>query len=140
MNIAITISSKQRIRKALKVAATLFSAATILIVIAFLLLFPGPQRSIAFTLATGIGTTELQERVDAIEAKAIEGVELSAKGCAFLKDLYICFAKGGKYSMAAPESSRMMFRYLSKTAEPLKTPPSLFAGSRPVKEAIGELR
>jgi hypothetical protein len=39
--------------------------------VAALLLFPGQRLGLAFTLATGIGTRDLQRRIDALEDQAI---------------------------------------------------------------------
>ncbi len=103
----------------------------------FLVYFPGRQGLLAFTLATGIGVTRLQAQVDQLEAKAIKGQELSLAERRFLRDLYTCFAKGG--ALVAPQSSRMMRRYLSRTGESLVVSPGLFTGSAPVRLAMTEL-
>lgn len=105
---------------------------------AFLVYFPGRQSLLAFTLATGIGVTSLQNQVDQLEGKAVRGQEMSVAERRFLRDLYICFAKGG--ALVAPQSSKMMHRYLSRTGEPLAVSPGLFTGSAPVRLAMTELR
>lgn len=109
-----------------------------LCLVAFLVCFPGRQSLLAFTLATGIGVTSLQTQVDQLEAKAVKRQELSLAEKRFLRDLYICFAKGG--ALVAPQSSKMMHRYLSRTGEPLAVSPGLFTGSAPVRLAMTELK
>jgi hypothetical protein len=104
----------------------------------FLVYFPGRQGLLAFTLATGIGVPRLQAQVDQMEAKAIKGQELSLSERRFLRDLYTCFAKGG--ALVAPQSSKMMRRYLSRTGESLVVSPGLFSGSAPVRLAMTELK
>jgi hypothetical protein len=105
---------------------------------AFLIYFPGRQSLLAFTLGTGIGVTSLQTQVAQLEDKAVKGQELSLAEKRFLLDLYNCFAKGG--ALVAPQSSKMMHRYLSRTGEPLAVRPELFARSAPVRVAMAELR
>lgn len=65
------------------------------LVLFFLIYFPGRQTPLAFTLATGIGRNGLQVRVDGMEDKAIKGKEFTEEDKKFLRDLYTCFAKGG---------------------------------------------
>jgi hypothetical protein len=103
-----------------------------------LIWFPGRQSLLALTLATGIGVGGLQRQVDQVEEKAIHGRELSAAEKRFLVDLYSCFAKGG--AVVAPQSSKMMHRYLSRTGESLAVSPALFQHSAPVRNAMNELR
>jgi hypothetical protein len=105
---------------------------------AFLIYFPGRQSLIAFTLGTGIGVSGLQTQVDQLEDKAVKGLEFSIAEKRFLRDLYSCFAKGGV--VVAPQSSKMMHRYLASTGTPLAVRPELFSGSAPVRMAMTELR
>lgn len=105
---------------------------------AFLIYFPGRQSLLAFTLGTGIGVAGLQTQVDQLEAKAVKGQELSPAEKQFLRNLYTCFAKGG--ALVAPQSSKMMHRYLSRTGEPLAVTPGLFTGSAPVRVVMTELK
>ncbi len=105
---------------------------------AWLLIFPGRQAALALTLATGVGVGNLQARIDQLEDKAIEGRELSEAERSFLRDLYSSFAKGG--TLVAPQSSKMMHRYLSGTGEALAVSPDLFTRSTPVRKAMDEIR
>jgi hypothetical protein len=105
---------------------------------AWLFCFPGRQGALALTLATGVGVGNLQKRIDQLEDKAIEGRELSGAEREFLWDLYSSFAKGGMF--VAPESSKMMHRYLSGTGEALAVSPDLFTRSTPVQKAMDEIR
>jgi hypothetical protein len=105
---------------------------------AWLFCFPGKQAALGLTLATGVGVGKLQARIDQLEDKAIEGRELSGAEREFLRDLYSSFAKGGMF--VAPESSKMMHRYLSGTGEALAVSPDLFTRSTPVGKAMDEIR
>ncbi len=110
----------------------------VLSVLAVLVYFPGRQSILAFKLATGVGVTSLQTRINQLEDKAINGQEFSPSETGFLLDLYACFAKGG--ALIAPESSKMMHRYLSKTGEPLAVSPHLFTRSKPVRDTMEHLK
>ena len=105
---------------------------------AFLICFPGRQSLLAFSLGTGIGVTRLQTQVDQVEEKAVKGKELSLAEKRFLLDLYNCFAKGG--ALVAPQSSKMMHRYLTRTGNPLAVRPDLFTRSAPVRTVMTQLR
>ncbi len=99
---------------------------------AYLIYFPGQQAVLAFTLATGFGVHGLQERVDALEDKAINGEPFTDEDKAFLKNLYTCFAKGGRLTIVFWQTGQMMTRYLSMSGEDLYTDPRVFVESRPV--------
>jgi hypothetical protein len=106
--------------------------------VAFLCCFPGRQALLAFTLATGVGVNRLQAQVDRLESKAVQKQEFSQPEKQFLLDLYSCFAKGG--ALVAPQSSKMMHRYLSKTGEALAVRSDLFTRSAPVRKGMDELK
>jgi len=112
----------------------------VLLVVTFLLYFPGRQTPIAFTLATGIGVSGLQERVDQLTEKAIKKEEFRPEDKQFLLNLYSCFAKGARLTVVLRQSSQMMRRYLSKSGEDLNTSSRIFVNSRPVQEQMGLLR
>lgn len=128
--------SNKLLGRALKIAGGLVAV----LVVGLLIYFPGRQTIMAFTLATGIGVSGLQERVDLLEEKAIAGASFSEDETRFLSDLYLCFAKGGRLTVVLRQSSDMMFRYLSCSGEDLKTEPRIFVGSKPVREQLAQLR
>ncbi len=111
-----------------------------LIIIAFLIYFPGRQATMALTLATGIGVQGLQERVDEMESKAIEGETFTDEDKRFLKNLYTCFAKGGRLTIILRQSAALMDRYLSCSGETLYTEPRIFLGSSKVQEQMAILK
>lgn len=99
----------------------------------------GAQRaSIALTLASGVGIPELQARVNELEEKAIKRAEMSEADKAFLVDLYTCFVEGGR--LVAPESSKLMQRYLSRSSEALNVSSNLFVRSSPVQREMEAIR
>lgn len=112
----------------------------IVLVIAFLVYFPGRQTPMAITLATGIGVSSLQAEVDALQAKAASGEHFSETDKRFLKNLYQCFAKGGRLTIVLRQSGTMMERYLSCSGETLQTQPRIFLGSRRVQQEMNQLR
>ena len=67
---------KTKLRK-LRLAAIILAGIVAVLLAASLIIFPGRQTPIAFSLATGIGISGLQSRVDELEAKAIGGVALT---------------------------------------------------------------
>ena len=129
-----------KIKKAIVTIGGLVTASALIAIVAFLVIFQESQRSIAFTLASGIGMTELQIKVDRIEKSVVEGRELTEAERAFLRDIYSCFAKGGKVSRVAIQSADMMTRYLSATGEDLQTDPRIFLRSSPVQQEMENIR
>jgi hypothetical protein len=107
-----------------------------ILVVAFLIYFPGRQTPIALTLATGIGVNSLQARVDQMEEKAINGKDFTGSDKRFLRNLYTCFAKGGRLTVVLRQSSQMMRRYLSSSGEDLRTNPRVFINSAPVRHQM----
>ncbi|MDB6130160.1 MAG: hypothetical protein JWM04_1267, partial [Verrucomicrobiales bacterium] len=77
---------------------------------------------------------------DLMQSKAIRREAFEESEKVFLRNLYICFAKGGAASMMAPESSKMMFQYLSCSGRELQVRSSLFYRSAPVIEMMKPLK
>ena len=111
-----------------------------IIALALLVYFPGRQAPIAFTLATGIGVDSLQDRIDMLEEKAIAKESFSDDEKRFLKNLYSCFAKGGRLIVVTRQSADLMERYLSGSGEDLKTSSRIFCESQLVKQQINIIR
>ena len=129
---------KRKRRRRRRVLAVLTVVVAVLAA-ALLIHFPGRQTPIALTLATGIGIPGLQARVDRLEDKAINGHEFTEDDKRFLRDLYTCFAKGGRLTIVLRQSGAMMQRYLSGTGEALFTAPRIFVNSRPVQQQMRQL-
>ena len=123
------VSGKTKRRTLIRVLRVL-AAALAVITIAFLIYFPGRQTPMACSLGTGIGAHRLQERVDALEEKAITGQEFTAEDRRFLEDLYTCFAKGGRLTIVLRQSSQLMRHYLSKSGTDLRLAPRIFVATR----------
>lgn len=126
---------KRLLLRALAVFAGVFFVAAA----AFFVYFPGQQAPMALTLATGIGLPGLQAHIDALENKAIRGEPFTEDDRRFLRDLYTCFAKGGRLTIVLRQSAAMMDRYLSGSGEPLRTEPRIFVNSRKVREQMDHL-
>lgn len=110
------------------------------LVAAFLIYFPGRQGSMALTLATGIGMRGLQARVDALQGKARLDGDFSAEDRQFLRNLYMCFAKGARLTVVLRQSSAMMHHYLSCEGTPLRTGSRIFLDSGSVRGEMESLR
>ena len=91
-------------RRKLWLVVKILLGALAALVAAFLIIFPGRQTPIAFSLATGIGISGLQSRVDEVEAKAISGIPLTEEDRSFLGNLYACFGKGGQLTIVLRQS------------------------------------
>ena len=125
-----------RLKRCIKILLWFF----VLVLIGFLIYFPGNQTPIAFTLATGIGVDKLQSQVDQMEEKAIRGEKFTQQDKQFLNNLYTCFAKGGRLTFVLRQTSQMMFRYLSCSGEDLQTSPRIFVNSLPVQDQMASLK
>ncbi len=126
--------------KKLRRGLTILARIAAVLAVALLIYFPGRQTPIAGALATGIGISRMQARVDQLEAKAINKQPFTDDDKRFLRNLYVCFAKGGRLTIVLRQSSQMMRRYLSATGEDLETSPRIFVNSRPVQQQIEDLK
>lgn len=136
----ISQPDKKPKRKLLRRFARILLGIVVFLMAAFLIYFPGQQTPIAFTLATGIGVKGLQVRVDQMEEKAIHGDDFTDSNKKFLRNLYACFAKGGRLTIVLRQSSRMMRHYVSQTGEDLKVNPRIFVKSQSVQNQMTKLK
>lgn len=125
-------SKTRKWRRRLKIFLVLLAVLTL----CFLVIFPGRQRAIAFTLATGVGMEDLQNRIDEMEEKAIRRESFSEDDREFIRSLYTCFYKGGRLSVVIRQSGRMMEHYLNGSGEDLEVSPRIFVKSGPVKNQL----
>ena len=107
---------------------------------AALAVFPGQRLDIAWTLGTGVGMPALQGRVDAVEAKLIDGQPLEPSERAFLGDLYGAMATGAQLTGVLRQSGALMAHYLQESGEDLVIDEAIFLGSRKVRAVMRALR
>ncbi len=109
--------------------------------VGFLLIyFPGRQAPLALTLSTGWNMPQLQARIDALEDQAIRGDALDPIDQRFLTRLYTTGRKIGALTRMAPQTSRLLKRWLDATGEELQVPGQLFRTSRRVQDRMDTLR
>lgn len=111
-----------------------------LFVLILRLVFPGPRLGMAIVLGTGIGTAELQARIDALEAQAIGRRSFSAEDRAFLSDFYRTLATGAKLSIAVRQTGGMMDHYLDGSGAEYRLSPEIFRDNTKVQAQLGVLR
>lgn len=117
-----------------------FVGALLIGLVALLFLFPGQRLGIAFTIATGVGRDALQERIDALEEKAIRGVKPSGEEREFLLDFYASLATGGKLSIVARQTGGMMDHYLEGSGAAYPLDPVIFTQNHKVQHQAEALR
>jgi hypothetical protein len=108
--------------------------------VAALLLFPGQRLALAFTLATGVGTRDLQRRIDALEDQAISGKAFSPEDRALLSDFYRTLATGAKLTFVVRQTGRMMDHYLDGSGADYRLEPEIFQGNAKVQAQLAVLR
>lgn len=128
------------LRKKRTLAAKILIAIVLLTGITYFAYFPGRQAFLAFSLASGIGIPRIQAQVDRLEEKAIKGQPFSANDKRFLKDLYLCFAKGGRLTVVLRQTAGMMTHYLSAKGTPLKTNPRIFVKNKKIQNHMADLK
>lgn len=101
--------------------------------------FPGERFGLAFTLATGIGRERLQHRIDVLEEQAIHQRPFSAADRAFLLDFYATLATGGKLSLIARQTGKMMDHYLARSGESYRLEPEIFTGNAKVQRQLAQI-
>ena len=103
-------------------------------------MFPGRCTLIAATVGTGIGRGVLQQRIDALEDKAIRGEALTDDDRAFLPDFYSTLATGAILTVVVRQTGFMMRHYLEGSGEPFELEPRIFNGNRKVLKQAKALR
>lgn len=109
-------------------------------VLACFVLFPGRRLPLAFTLGTGIGRQALQSRIDALEERAIKRAPFADEERAFLEDFYRTLATGGKLSLLAYQTGRLMDHYLDGPGTDYRLSPEIFTDNAKVKAQAEGLR
>ena len=124
----------------MKILIRLFLAAAavaaVLCMILYSTAFPEKQKNLAFTLATGIGITDLQNKVDKLETKAIDKKEFSQEEISFLRDLFLTMSNGARYSLILEESGKLTEHYLGMSGRDYKLPSFLFYDNDKVKKKM----
>ena len=105
-----------------------------------LITFPGRQAPLALTLTTGWNMPALQARIDALEEAVIHDQPLAEDDPAFLKRLYTTGRKIGSLTRAAPQTARLLQRWLDATGDDLQLPGRFFLTSRRVRDRMDALR
>lgn len=129
---ALWLSSWPKARWALCVVLLTFAS--------LLYLFPGERFGLAFTIATGVGRTALQQRIDELETLAIRHRTFSDADRAFLVDFYQTLATGGKLVVVARQTGRMMDHYLARSGADYRLDPEIFTGNVKVRLRAMQLR
>ncbi len=125
-----------------RVRATLAGVVSVSLVafVALLFVFPGSRLGLAFVIATGIGRSSLQARIDRVESKAIRSEKLTEKDRAFLLDFYSTLAAGGKLSIVARQTGAMLTHYLNASGNDYQLEPSIFTDNERVQRQAELLR
>jgi hypothetical protein len=118
----------------------MLAVAPLLLTVLYFGIFPGRQATMAFTLASGIGVSRMQARVDRLEDMAIQDSPFSASEKRYLHDLYSCFAKGGRLTFVLRQTGAIMAHYLSGKGTPYKTGPRIFVNNRKVRKEMTNLK
>ena len=108
--------------------------ATISMVVAATVLFPGWRLPIAFSIGTGIGIEELQHEIGLVNRKAISGQKLAEQEIQFLYDVYYSLATGARMLPTMGPTGRLMAHYLDGSGEPLAIEPRVFLDSGRVQD------
>lgn len=108
--------------------------------ISIFILFPGQQKYMAFTLATGIGIEDLQNKVDHLENKAIQKKLFKKEEVIFLKDLFSTMSTGAKNSFFLTESGKLTSHYLDQSGSDYNLPERLFTKNNRVKKQMNILK
>ena len=118
----------------------LFVSVFVIILSAFLVLFPGRRALFAATLGTGLGLSRLQENIDALEEKAIHKKKFTRDERQFLTELYDTMATGALIFPPLRQSGKLMAHYLNKSGEAFELESSIFTDNRKVQKRMARLR
>ena len=104
------------------------------------IIFPGQQKTMAWSLMTGIGISDLQAQVDYLENKAINKKNFQETDIKFLKDLFLTMSTGAKYSLVYSESGKLTSHYLECTGKEYQLPTYLFNKNNRVRKKMIDLK
>ena len=85
---------------------------------------------LAFSIGTGIGIKPIQEKVEAIQQRAILG-QITGSDLLFLSELYRTLAYGAQATLILPLSSKLMHHYLDGSGSAVKVSEKHFLKSAP---------
>jgi len=122
-----------------KTALVLCTIVILLLIIAQII-FPGRKSIIAFTLATGVGTSSLQKKVILLQNKAIHLQPFSKEEKEFVFDLYKTMAIGAKLLPWIRQTGLLMDHYLSKKGSDLKIEKSIFVKNKIVQQQMDTIK
>jgi hypothetical protein len=103
-------------------------------------LFPGQRLGLAFTLATGVGTSSLQDKIDALESKAVRREPFSAEDRELLSDFYRTLATGAKLSVLVAQTGHLMDHYLDGSGKDFELGADIYRDNAKVQRQLGVLR
>lgn len=98
-----------------------------------------PEVRLAFTIGSGIGLGKLQDRIEAIQSRAINN-QVSDSDKTFLKSFYRVLAYGAGLTFVLPESARLMHHYLDSSGEQTSLAVELLTESPRVANQMGVIR
>ncbi|MCG3135960.1 MAG: hypothetical protein HMLKMBBP_03740 [Planctomycetes bacterium] len=137
---AVRPASSGRLRLPRSRTARVALAACAALALTAAVLFPGRRLGIALSVATGIGRAALQQRIDALEERAIRGDPFDDADRAFLSDLYRTLATGGKVAVVLRQTGRMMDHYLDGSGADYRLDPRIFTDNATVRAETDALR
>lgn len=116
------------------------TAAVLGVVLVLVVLFPGQRLGLALTLGSGVGTSRLQRRIDAIEERAIRKTALSKDDRRFLADFYATLATGAKLTIVVAQTGRLMDHYLGGSGTDYQLDAQIFTENAKVQRQLALLR
>ena len=94
---------------------------------------------LAFTIGTGVGIGELQQKINNVQSRAIKG-QITSSDKDFLRLLYRTMAYGAQMTFLLPESARLMHHYLDGSGKPTTINTSLYTQSPRVIKKMKTIR
>jgi len=94
---------------------------------------------LAFTIGTGLGVGQLQQKINSVQSRAIKG-QITTADKEFLELLYRTLAYGAQITFLLPESARLMHHYLDGGGKPTSIDASLYTQSPRVIEKMRIIR
>ena len=82
----------------------------------------------------------VQAQVDRLQAKASKNEPFTTQEKRYLRDLYACFAKGGRLTIVLRQTGAIMAHYLSAKGTPYRTAPRIFLKNKRVQVRMADLR
>ena len=110
-----------------------------LLLVLTLIFVLSPNARLAFSIGTGIGIEPIQQKIESIQQRAIDG-QIAETDLIFLSEFYRTLAYGAQATLILPLSSKLMHHYLDGSGNAVDVSEKHFLQSSPFAKRFEPIR